>query len=327
MYLLLYKSFCLSSTAAEKATMPQFLKDFLDEFNDVFPKEVSNGLPPLRGIKHHIDLIPGASLLNRPAYWSNPQETSEIQKKNKLYANLEKISFRFDHMIFLGFIFIANEVHVDPEKIKAIQEWSTPKRTTYVISFHGLASFYRRFVKDFSTLAAPLNEVVKKNVGFHWGDKQEEACVRLKEKLKHAPILRLLNFSKSFEIKCDASNVGIGVVLVQDGHPIAYFSEKLGELPLTHMRRDVQKICEKCNSCKRAKAKAMPHGLYTPLFVPDSQWIDLSMDFVVAVPQTHSGKDSIFVVVDQLSKMTHFIPCKNVDDACHIVRLFFKEVA
>ncbi|XP_019435394.1 PREDICTED: uncharacterized protein LOC109341876, partial [Lupinus angustifolius] len=145
--------------------------------------------------------------------------------KEKLYANLEKCSFCVDHVIFLGFIISSNGVHVDPEKIKAIQEWPTPKSTTDVRSFHGLASFYRRFVKDFSTLAAPLNEVVKKNVGFHWGDKQEEAFKRLKEKLTHAPILRLPNFTKSFEIECDASNVEIGVVLMQDGHPIAYFSE------------------------------------------------------------------------------------------------------
>ncbi|XP_019435319.1 PREDICTED: uncharacterized protein LOC109341841, partial [Lupinus angustifolius] len=158
--------------------------------------------------------------------------------KEKLYANLEKCSFCVDHVIFLGFIISSNGVHVDPEKIKAIQEWPTPKSTTDVRSFHGLASFYRRFVKDFSTLAAPLNEVVKKNVGFHWGDKQEEAFKRLKEKLTHAPILRLPNFTKSFEIECDASNVGIGAVLMQDGHPIAYFSEKLGGAALNYSTYD-----------------------------------------------------------------------------------------
>ncbi|XP_028184710.1 uncharacterized protein LOC114371490 [Glycine soja] len=77
---------------------------------------------------------------------------------------------------------LAEGVRVDVEKVKAIQEWPTPKTVSEVMVFHGLASFYRRFVKDFSTLAAPLTEVVKKNVGFKWGKKQEEAFAALKHR-------------------------------------------------------------------------------------------------------------------------------------------------
>jgi hypothetical protein len=93
-----------------------------------------------------------------------------------------------------------------------------------------------------------------------------------------------------------------------------------------HMKIDVQKFCDRCIVCKRAKSKVMPHGLYTLLPIPEFPWVDISMDFVLGLPRTKHGKDSIFVVVDRFSKMAHFIPCKKVDDACHVADLFFKEV-
>jgi len=94
------------------------------------------------------------------------------------------------------------------------------------------------FVPNFSTLASPLNELVKKDVSFNWGEKQESIFQQLKEKLTNAPILALPNFSKTFELECDASGVGIGVVLLQGGHPIAYFSEKLHGASLNYLTYD-----------------------------------------------------------------------------------------
>ena len=109
----------------------------------------------------------------------------------------------------------------------AIKDWPPPKNVSELRSFHGLASFYRRFVSNFSTIAAPLNELVKKGVVYKWGKDQEKAFETLKQKLINAPLLALPNFYKTFEIQCDASNVGIGVVLLQEGQPIAYLSKKL----------------------------------------------------------------------------------------------------
>jgi len=140
--------------------------------------------------------------------------------------------------VFLGFIVNKNGVHVDPKKIKAIQEWPTQQNVGDVRSFHNLESFYKRFVPNFSSLASPLNELVKKSTPFCWTEKQDQAFKRLKAQLTNAPILALPNFAKIFELECDASGVGIGVVLLQGGHPIAYFSEKLHGATLNYLTYD-----------------------------------------------------------------------------------------
>ena len=89
-------------------------------------------------------------------------------------------------------------VQVDDEKIKAIRDWPIPKNVSDVRSFHGLASFYKRFVKKFSTIASPLNNIINKNMEFKWKSEQEKAFNTLKEKLINALILGLPKFFKIF---------------------------------------------------------------------------------------------------------------------------------
>ncbi|KAL4340363.1 hypothetical protein GQ457_08G031850 [Hibiscus cannabinus] len=91
-------------------------------------------------------------------------------------------------------------------------------------------------------------------------------------------------------------------------------------------RRDVERYCERCVTCKKAKSKVQPHGMYLPLPIPDSPWTDISMDFVLGLPRTRNGRDSIFVVVDRFSKMTYFIPCHKTDDAVNVANLFFRDI-
>ena len=93
-----------------------------------------------------------------------------------------------------------------------------------------------------------------------------------------------------------------------------------------HMKRDVERICGRCNTCKQAKSKVQRNGLYTPLPIPTHHWNDISMDFVMGLLRTRTGKDSIFVVVDRFSKMAHFIACHKTDDALDVANLFFKEI-
>jgi len=93
-------------------------------------------------------------------------------------------------------------------------------------------------VKGFSSIAAPLTELIKKDVPFVWGEEQEKSFQALKLMLSSAPLLQLPNFDKAFEIECDASGVGIGDVLMQEGKPLAFFSEKLNGATLKYSTYD-----------------------------------------------------------------------------------------
>ena len=111
-------------------------------------------------------------------------------------------------MSFLGYVVTPQGIEVDQAKVEAIQGWHVPKTITQVRSFLGLAGFNRRFMKNFSTIAAPLNELTKKGVPFCWDNEQENAFNMLKDKLTHAPLLQLPDFNKTFELECDASLSG-----------------------------------------------------------------------------------------------------------------------
>jgi len=93
------------------------------------------------------------------SHLSHLREVLLVLRKNSLFANIDKYTFYVDSVVFLGFIVKQNGVHVDPEKIKAIQDWPTPQNVGDFRSFHGLTSFYRRFVPDFSSLASPPNRI------------------------------------------------------------------------------------------------------------------------------------------------------------------------
>ena len=89
----------------------------------------------------------------------------------------------------------------------------------------------------------------------------------------------------------------------------------------------MERICSRCITCRKSKSRVLPHGLYTPLLVPTTPWVGISMNFVLGLPISKKGSDSIFVVVDRFSKMAHFISCHKTDDATNVADLFFKEIA
>ena len=128
--------------------------------------------------------------------------------------------FGVDKLVYFGFVVSSKGVHVDDAKINAIKTWPQPTKLNQVRSFLGLAGFYHRFVKDFSTIASPLHSFSKKNAPFVWGPSQDTAFSEFKNLLTHAPMLALPNFDKPFEIHCDVSGNGIGGVLTQEKRPL-----------------------------------------------------------------------------------------------------------
>jgi hypothetical protein len=116
----------------------------------------------------------------------------------------------------------SNELKLDPKNVKAMKEWPSPRIMFEVRSFHGLVSFYRKFIRDFSGICAPMMDTVKKrHKTFKWIEEFEKIFNILKDKVTERLILVLPNFEKTFHVRCDACGVAIGGVLSQDNRHVA----------------------------------------------------------------------------------------------------------
>ncbi|GJT31568.1 reverse transcriptase domain-containing protein [Tanacetum coccineum] len=151
----------------------------------------------------------------------------ELLKKEKLYAKFSKCDFWIRIVQFLGHLIDSQGLHVDPAKIEAVKNWTSPTTPTEIRQFLGLAGYYQRFIKDFSKIAKSLTELTQKNKKYIWGEDQESAFQLLKQKLCEAPILALPEGNDDFVVYCDASHQGLGAVLMQREKVIAYASRQL----------------------------------------------------------------------------------------------------
>nr|GFB47323.1 retrotransposon protein, putative, Ty3-gypsy subclass [Tanacetum cinerariifolium] len=259
-------------------------------------------------------------------------------------------------MAFLGHIVSAEGIMMDPVKVEAITKWPRPTFVTEVRSFLGLASYYRRFVEGFSRLALPLTNLMRKGEKFVWNEEREKSFEELKQRLVSAPVLTLPSGSGGFQIYSDASKKGLGCVLMQHGKVISYALRQLKpyenedseiwtivenldkhvEFRLdddnvlwqdTSIKGDVATFVARCLICQQVNIKHQrASGLLQPLDISVWKWDEISMDFVTGLPRTQRRHDAIWVVMDCLTKSTHFLPIRKDYSVSRLAEIFQQEI-
>ncbi|KAK1618870.1 hypothetical protein QYE76_024387 [Lolium multiflorum] len=239
----------------------------------------------------------------------------EKLREHKLYAKFSKCEFWLDKVGFLGHIVSAEGVAVDPSKVAAVTEWESPKNAKEIRSFLGLAGYYRRFIENFSKIAKPMTELLKKEKKFIWTDECEASFQELKQRLVSAPVLCLPDINKDFQVYCDASRQGLGGVLMQDGKVVCYASRQLKQHERNYPTHDLElasvvhalkvwrhylmgKHCDVFTDHKSLKY------IFTQkeLNMRQRRWLELIKDYDMNL-QYHPGKAN--VVADALSRKTY----------------------
>ncbi|WVZ75803.1 hypothetical protein U9M48_023834, partial [Paspalum notatum var. saurae] len=241
-------------------------------------------------------------------------------REHKLYAKFSKCAFWLKEVSFLGHILSEKGVAVDPSKVEDVLNWKQPETVTEIRSFLGLAGYYRRFNKDFSKTAKPMTSLTKKNAKYLWSPKCEEAFQTLKRLLTSAPVLAQPDVTpptvtKPFDVYCDASDNGLGCVLMQEGRVIAYASRQLRKHEANYPTHDLElaavvhalKIWIHYllgNTCHiYTDHKSLKYIFTQPeLNMRQRRWLELIKDYDLEV-HYHPGKAN--VVADALSRKAH----------------------
>ena len=145
-----------------------------------------------------------------------------VLHQHRLFVKRSKCAFGVDYISYLGHVISATGLAMDPDKVQAVADWPTPRSARAVRGFLGLAGYYRKFVKEFGTIAAPLTALLKE--GFAWTEATSVAFTTLKTAVTTAPILALPDFGQPFIVECGASTYGFGAILLQGQHPVVFFS-------------------------------------------------------------------------------------------------------
>jgi hypothetical protein len=146
---------------------------------------------------------------------------------HQLKAKMKKCAFFMPNVKFLGHIVGEAGTQVDPEKVAVVKNWPRPKTPGDVRSFLGLANYFRKFILGFSALSRPLAQLTNKMSLGEWGQEQEDSFQGIKDALCAAPVLAMPDNSKDFVVIADASCHSLGAVLLQEGHPVAFWSKSM----------------------------------------------------------------------------------------------------
>jgi hypothetical protein len=207
---------------------------------------------------------------------------------------------------------------MDRDKVAAVASWPRPTSARALRGFLGLASYYRRFIKDFGAMAAPLTRLLRKE-GFLWTNEATSAFAALKEALSTAPVLHLPDFAKPFMVDCDASGSGFGAVLHQGAGPLAFYSKPFAtrHMKVAAYERDLIGLVQAVRHWRpylwgrrfivRMGHYALKYMLDQRLStVPQHRWISKLFGFDFTV-EYRSGR--LNTVVDALSRREVEQPC------------------
>ncbi|GKV13390.1 hypothetical protein SLEP1_g24400 [Rubroshorea leprosula] len=365
----------------------------------------------------------------------------ETLRSERLFAKFKKCEFWLDNVAFLGRVVTKDGISIDPQKIEAVVDWKRSNSVAEVRSFLGLASYYRRFVRNFSRIALPMTHLIRKDKKFEWTLEREKSFLTLKEKLVTAPVLALPNNGKGFTIYSDASKKGLGCVLMQKDKVIAYascyhpgkankvadalsrksfgiassilatqkelledlvkldvelrvdstiaylaalkaqpalidrikvaqqkdpFLQRMKEklcVPRDHalrheimgdahntsytvhpgstkmyrdlrntfwwrnMKREIDKFVSQCLTCQKVKVEHQRLlWKLQPLPIPQWKWKNITMDFVMGLLRTLKGNDSIWVIVDRMTKSAHFLPYQTSTSIEKLANMYMSEI-
>ncbi|XP_056132867.1 uncharacterized protein LOC130109929 [Lampris incognitus] len=235
-----------NAPAVFQALMNDILRDMLDQFVVVYLDDI---LIFSRSLEEHVQHV---------------RQVLERLLRNRLFVKAEKCLFHSESVDYLGFIVEGGKTRADPRKIKAVVEWPDPKSRKELQSFLGFANFYRRFVRNYSSVAEPLTRLTSPSQPFVWSPAARSAFLSLKERFTSAPVLLHPDPKRQFIVEVDASDTGLGAVLSQRSeadqkvHPCAFFSRRFLPAEETVVKRALRSSPAPSNVPPRR------------LFVPDS---------------------------------------------------------
>jgi hypothetical protein len=201
----------------EWLVMPQGLKNAPATFN----RMVTNVLRPLRTFapSYFDDIFVHSKATNGRSdvdvHLDHLRQVFQVMRENKLYANLKKCMFFAPEIPVLGCFVGKNGVRVDPEKVKAIDDWPEPKNVKQLRQWLGLANYLHKYTRNYAALVQPLTQLLKKDVEWKWSKDHQTAFEEVKRSLREAPVLALPDHDKPFHVVCDASDYAIGCALMQ----------------------------------------------------------------------------------------------------------------